>query len=273
MSPPSPSEHALTDPRDGNVSAIVVHDFYGNDVPPHPGQGWTRFVCVSDTHSRTFPLPEGDVLIHAGDLCSWGSVKQLQVTMDWLVSLPHPKKIVIAGTMTLSYRSLYRLCHRLTQFCDVSKARSMMKNRAARVAGLHYLEHESMELETGDKTWKVYGSPSAPRYMPGSFQYEDRAGAEAIYKRVPRDTEILLTHTPPYGILDRASRGTHAGCQTLSATLEELGQCRMHVFGHIHEAHGAIIHEGGERVSVNAAMAGGYGQAVIVDLKHITNIT
>lgn len=93
MSPPSPSEHALTDPRDGNVSAIVVHDFYGNDVPPHPGQGWTRFVCVSDTHSRTFPLPEGDVLIHAGDLCSWGSVKQLQVTMDWLVSLPHPKKM------------------------------------------------------------------------------------------------------------------------------------------------------------------------------------
>jgi Icc-related predicted phosphoesterase len=129
--------------------------------------------------------------------------------------------------------------------------------------------------------------------MPGSFQYEDRAGAEgkgiptffkiythsglnvgfeAIYKCVPRDTEILLTHTPPYGILDRASRGTHAGCQTLSTTLEELGQCRMHVFGHIHEAHGAIIHEGGGRVSVNAAMAGGYGQAVIVDLKHITNI-
>jgi hypothetical protein len=98
MSPPSPRENAsvpTSDPRDGNVStsAIVVHDFYGNDVPPHPGQGWTRFVCVSDTHSRTFPLPGGDVLIHAGDLCSWGSVKQLQVTMDWLVSLPHSKKM------------------------------------------------------------------------------------------------------------------------------------------------------------------------------------
>jgi Icc-related predicted phosphoesterase len=69
-----------------------------------------------------------------------------------------------------------------------------------------------------------------------------------------------------------ASRGTHAGCPTLSTTLEELGQCRMHVFGHIHEAHGAIVHEGSERVSVNAAMAGGYGQAIIVDLKHNTNI-
>jgi len=80
-------------PREGNSSTIVVHDYYGNNVPLHPGQGWTRFVCVSDTHSKTFPLPDGDVLIHAGDLCSWGSVPQLKVTMDWLVSLPHPKKM------------------------------------------------------------------------------------------------------------------------------------------------------------------------------------
>ncbi len=98
MSPRSPHEQAFTqtsNPRDGNVSdsTIVVHDNYGNDVPPHPGQGWTRFVCISDTHSKTFPLPEGDVLIHAGDLCSWGAVKHLQVTLDWLVSLPHPTKM------------------------------------------------------------------------------------------------------------------------------------------------------------------------------------
>ena len=41
----------------------------------------------------------------------------------------------------------------------------------------------------------------------------------------------------------------------------------MHVFGHIHEAHGGLVHSDGERVSVNAAMEGYYGQAVIVDLK------
>lgn len=91
---------------------------------------------------------------------------------------------------------------------------------------------------------------------------------EAIYKRIPRDTEILLTHTPGYGVLDMTKRGANAGCPVLSTALAELRQCRMHVFGHIHEAHGAIVHEGGERVSVNAAMSGGYGQAVIVDLKH-----
>jgi hypothetical protein len=183
----------------------------------------------------------------------------------------------------------------------------MVKSRAAKAAGLHYLEHESMELKTGDKTWKVYGSPvslrfsecsngtsdfaqATPRYLPGSFQYEyeDIAGAQgeiprsppanfrlifndkAIYKRIPRDTEILLTHTPAFGVLDMTRGGTSAGCPELLKTLKELGQCRVHVFGHIHEAHGAIVHEGGG-VSVNAAMSGGYGQAVIVDLKHASS--
>jgi hypothetical protein len=96
----SPVMHAFTrnpdpDPsRDSDTSPIVVvHDHYGNDVPPHPGQGWTRFVCVSDTHSQTFPLPAGDVLIHAGDLSSWGNVKQLKVTVDWLLSLPYATKM------------------------------------------------------------------------------------------------------------------------------------------------------------------------------------
>ncbi|KAH9048493.1 Metallo-dependent phosphatase-like protein [Lactarius hengduanensis] len=215
--------------------------------------GWTRFVCVSDTHSKTFAVPAGDVLIHAGDLSSWGSVKQLKVTVDWLLSLPHPVKMWLCldeGSVN-SGKLLYSSVSKE----DVVKARSMLQSRAARAAGLYYLEHESMELKTGDKVWKIYGSPAAPRFMPGSFQYETD---------IP---EILLTHTPAYGVLDVARRGAHAGCKTLSATLGELKQCKLHVFGHIHEAHGGLIHPDGGRVSVNAAMADGYGQAVIVDLK------
>lgn len=80
--------------KGGQTSAnFVVHDHYGDKVPRHPGQGWTRFVCISDTHSKKFVVPAGDVLIHAGDLCSWGSVKQLKVTVDWLLTLPHPAKM------------------------------------------------------------------------------------------------------------------------------------------------------------------------------------
>ncbi|KAI9446643.1 Metallo-dependent phosphatase-like protein [Lactarius indigo] len=263
---------AGTSPSQGsNASAsVVIHDHYGDDVPSHPGQGWTRFVCVSDTHSKTFAVPAGDVLIHAGDLSSWGSVKQLKVTVDWLLSLPHPVKIVIAGNHDLcldegsvnSGRPLYSSVSKE----DVVKARSMLQSRAARAAGLYYLEHESMELKTGDKVWKVYGSPAAPRFMPGSFQYETdvEAKGEMAFicthrRRLTTDFQAIYGHV--------ARRGVHAGCKTLSATLGELKQCKMHVFGHIHEAHGGLIHADGERVSVNAAMADGYGQAVIVDLK------
>ena len=94
---------------------------------------------------------------------------------------------------------------------------------------------------------------------------------DEIYARIPRSTEILLTHTPPYGICNLSKRGKHAGCPSLASRLdsEDLANCRLHVFGHIHEAYGATLSgpEGlrNSRVSVNAAL---YNDEipVIVDL-------
>src|ERR1700734_1128681 len=60
---------------------------YVEDIPCHPGDCWTRFVCISDTHSRKFRIPPGDVLLHAGDLSSWGEFEQLEMTIQWLKSL------------------------------------------------------------------------------------------------------------------------------------------------------------------------------------------
>jgi len=101
--------------------------------------------------------------------------------------------------------------------------------------------------------------------------------AEDIYARIPSDTEILLTHTPPYEVLDKTRRGKNAGCDVLAARLEQLHACRLHVFGHIHEAHGASIgevEEDGEdmkdrvrRVSINAALRLDR-RIIVVDLKN-----
>jgi len=66
---------------------------YTEDIPRHPGDAWTRFVCISDTHSRKFRVPPGDVLLHAGDLSSWGEFHQLDMTIQWLKSLDHPTKM------------------------------------------------------------------------------------------------------------------------------------------------------------------------------------
>jgi len=103
--------------------------------------------------------------------------------------------------------------------------------------------------------------------------------AEDIYARIPSDTEILLTHTPPYEVLDKTRRGKNAGCGVLAARLEQLHACRLHVFGHIHEAHGARIEgenwdendvDGKDRVrrvSINAALPSDK-RVIVVDLKN-----
>jgi hypothetical protein len=61
--------------------------------PPHPGKGWTRFVCVSDTHGWTPNVPRGDIFIHAGDLTVYGRRKSFDTTIKYLKSLPHPVKL------------------------------------------------------------------------------------------------------------------------------------------------------------------------------------
>jgi len=123
------------------------------------------------------------------------------------------------------------------------------------------------------KKWNIYGSPSAPRHSKGAFQY-DRKDAATVYEAIPANTDILLTHGPPHGTCDMTRKGIHAGCVGLARKMQspDLLGCRLHLFGHIHEAYGAIIEEAtegvaGGRVSVNAALHSA-GQAVIVDLKN-----
>lgn len=62
-------------------------------LPEHPGAGWTRFVCVSDTHSRKYPIPSGDVFIHAGDLTGYGAPSEVLEVVRWIQSQPHTVKV------------------------------------------------------------------------------------------------------------------------------------------------------------------------------------
>lgn len=77
-----------------NFSYRIYTDM--EDLRSHPGWEWTRFVCISDTHSREpTSLPDGDVLIHAGDLTAWGTPKEMYTTIDWLKSCPHRVKLCV----------------------------------------------------------------------------------------------------------------------------------------------------------------------------------
>ena len=82
-----------------------------------------RIVCISDTHCAEIDVPDGDILLHAGDLTYMGKPDELRVVMDWLSSLPHKHKIFIAGNHDFSFQLipniLHYLCMRLFSIEDL----------------------------------------------------------------------------------------------------------------------------------------------------------
>ncbi|GJE96952.1 metallophosphatase domain-containing protein [Phanerochaete sordida] len=261
-------------------STANVYVTYDLDAPPeHPGPEWTRFVCISDTHSRKFKVPDGDVLLHSGDISSWGYLVQVEAGMKWIESLPHRIKVVVAGNHDLCLDEEWadggyweKKAGDSMPLTDVQAARAMVRSEKLREAGIHYLEHESTTIVTeSGRSWEIYGSPATPRFAFGAFQYKNKPEAREVYSRIPPSAEILLTHTPPSGMLDMTKKRKKAGCPILTDRLasDDLAHLRLHVFGHIHEAHGAEVQAATdnkpERVYVNAAVPDSL-IPVIVDL-------
>ena len=81
-------------PKSVICGKTIIHTEYEPESPPpHPGSDYTRFVCLSDTHSRTFFVPDGDVLLHSGDLTGLGTNAQIKAAAGWIRELPHKTKL------------------------------------------------------------------------------------------------------------------------------------------------------------------------------------
>jgi len=189
-------------------------------------------VCISDTHElhREVDVPNGDILIHAGDFTMFSrSTAAIRDFNLWLGELPHPHKVVIPGN------------HEFFLESDTSK-RSLISNATV-------LIHEAIEIEG----LKIWGSPTTVLYG-GAFGLSSPTERKNLYAQIPNDVDILVTHGPPFGILDRSTQTTeHAGCRELLETVMRV-QPRLHVFGHVHAASGMVTL--GETVFVNAALLG-----------------
>lgn len=104
-----------------------------------------------------------------------------------------------------------------------------------------YLENESamvyLKSPMGPQTrFKVFGSPSTPGPGRWAFEYQDQ-DAERLWASIPTDADVVITHTPPKGHCDAATKDSRSGCPAL---LRRLAVVRplLHVCGHIHEARG-----------------------------------
>lgn len=188
---------------------------------PKPLSPALRVVCISDTHCLKTPnIPDGDLLIHAGDLTNLGSPAEIQPQIDWLNTLPHEHKIVVAGN-----HDRYM----------VPKSREALsvddRKDSVNWKSLWYLQHSSATLKfRNGRNLKVYGAPQTPADGRDDFAFRYPRGSDAWSETVPADIDVLITHGPPKYHFDLPAA---LGCEHL---LKEAWRVRptLHVFGHVH---------------------------------------
>ena len=104
-----------------------------------------------------------------------------------------------------------------------------------------YLENQSttvyLEKPTGPQTYfKIFGSPSTPGPGNWAFEYQPQEAGK-LWSEIPEDADVVVTHTPPKGHCDTATKDDRSGCPALLRRLAEVRPL-LHVCGHIHEARG-----------------------------------
>ncbi len=175
-----------------------------------------RIVALSDTHGEHWKVqvPDGDVLIHAGDFMR-GGMDPVEIVdfARWMSAKPHPVKLLVAGNHDL-------FLERSSGF-----ARSLLTDMV-------YLENRGYEAY-GLKFW---GSPYTPEFNGWAFMAERGAAIQRHWDLIPESVDVLITHGPAYGRRD-IYEGASCGCRDLGATIAQR-QIPVHLFGHIHSGYG-----------------------------------
>lgn len=133
------------------VFALVLF-LRGRPFQPPLGRPPVKVVCISDTHDRLVQVPDGDLLIHAGDLTSGGTAAAIQAQIDWLDAQPHTHKVFVCGNHDSWFDPAAR------------NAEDRDQGRKPDLKSLVYLEHDSVSLEFhgGRRRLTIYGAPDIP---------------------------------------------------------------------------------------------------------------
>lgn len=188
-----------------------------------------QLVLLSDTHTMhgQVSVPDGDVLIHAGDMALDGRLSEVQDTLNWLNNQSHQYVVAIGGNHDWA---LARPRHR----GDIDFGRVI------------YLENNDVDIE-GIKFW---GSPVTPTFFNWAFNVDRGAPIRKYWNEIPEDVDVLITHGPPFGALDQVCPNgdpymvdvEHLGCEELRMRVDSLQRNEMvHIFGHIHGGYGSRV--------------------------------
>lgn len=218
-----------------------------------------RLVCISDTHSlhhqMEHPLPNGDILIHAGDVSNKGGQKDVTDFIRWLQGLGGwDAKIFISGNHDYCFERINKPSYNGTY----DWLGPLMSPENLSQSDVTYLEDSFITIETPEfsRPIKFYGSPWQPWFYDWAFNLP-RLGSELQEKwnMIPEDTDVLITHGPPNGYRDLVNNwrqpNTNVGCELLTNRIGQINPL-VNVFGHIHEGYG--FEYGKKTLFVNASI-------------------
>lgn len=172
-------------------------------------------IAISDTHGRhrELQIPGADIIIYAGDACTDGDMDQLADFFDWYAGLPVAHKIFVPGNHDLPFELEPDECTAM-----IPANVTWLNNNVIKIAGIRI------------------GA------LPPHFHWIDS------FAHAGEPVDMLVTHAPPYGILDRDT-----GCKELRKYVMA-AKPRFHFFGHIHEEAGKIRRIGGRSYFINTCV-------------------
>lgn len=164
-----------------------------------------KIVNISDTHGchRELELPKGDMLLHAGDICNRGNKEHVEDFINWFDALNFKYKIFIRGNHDWNLENDCSLIPK-----KLPDSIIYLDNTSCHIEGIH-----------------IFGCP---------YQSEDTL---QNWEHIPNDTDIIISHNPPFHIQDKAPNGLHRGSVSLREKVFQV-RPRLHMFGHIHVSYG-----------------------------------
>lgn len=188
--------------------------------------------AISDLHGYLPKLDGGDLLILGGDYTATNAVPQWNKFFEWLKEQSYKHLVFIAG----NHDGFLKEC--------VSSSEAKEIDPSNYDDDYHYLIDETVEINE----LKIHGTPWSltfnginPKCTAFTYDTEDEIMNE--FKLIQEGLDILISHTPPYGILDQLKDGTHVGSKALRKVID-IVKPKHHIFGHIHENGGKYHYNG-----------------------------
>jgi Icc-related predicted phosphoesterase len=196
-----------------------------------------KIVFISDTHgkhkiltSKAYNniLGEGDVLVHAGDCTNVGKTHEINEFLDWFSDTPFTHKIFIAGNHDFWFEKNHDIAQ---EYKD---------------KGVKYLFDSMVEIDGV----KIYGSPWQPEFYNWAFNLPRGEKLAEKWGKIPEGLDILVTHSPAFGMVDATIQGISVGCHDLFQRVVKV-KPKIHACGHIHWSYGQKTFDGIEFINAS----------------------